>query len=99
MMQQVIPKELQTATIMSMTVQPLRRSKMIDATQENKTHGPDVKADNVLQTAINEGLQNVIVIGWNADGDFYFSSSYSDGPETLWLLAQAQRQLLQAGEE
>lgn len=40
----------------------------------------------------------VIVIGWDGDGELYFSSSIADGGECLWLMEKAKLALLSAGE-
>ena len=59
----------------------------------------DFDADVMLEAASGQGLDSVIVIGWDKDGDLFFSSSMSDGPEALWLLEKAKAALLAAGGE
>lgn len=40
-------------------------------------------------------LKQVLVVGYDEeDGSFFFSGSHSDGPENLWLLAVAQKKLI-----
>lgn len=57
----------------------------------------DLPAERILRKATEKDLDAVVVIGWDKDEEFYFASSYADGPEVLWLLAMAQRNLLNAG--
>jgi hypothetical protein len=58
----------------------------------------DYPAGKILRGALESNLEHAVVVGWDSDGDFYFASSYAAGPEVLWLLAQAQRRLLQSGD-
>lgn len=58
----------------------------------------DVPSERVLTCALEKDLEHAVVIGWDKDGDFYFAASYASGPEVLWLLEQAKRRLLEAGE-
>lgn len=37
---------------------------------------------------------HVVVIGWDHEGGLYFASSFSDGPEAVWLLEKAKLALL-----
>lgn len=53
----------------------------------------DLPADRVLDNAPKD-LQDVTIIGYDADGDFYFASSIANGPEVLWRLEQAKLALL-----
>ena len=57
----------------------------------------DLDPDTVLAAAAGK-LKDVVIVGYEADGSFYFASSQADGPEALWLLAQAQRKLLEISE-
>lgn len=36
----------------------------------------------------------IVVLGYTADGEEYFASSISSGPEVLWLLKRLERALL-----
>lgn len=53
----------------------------------------DTDAERVLSAA-QGNLQTVIVVGYDHDGEFYFASNKSDGPEVLWALEQAKLKLL-----
>ena len=56
----------------------------------------DLDAERVLEGAINSTLQSCIVLGYDADGEFYFSSTMADGGEILWLLEMAKLNLFKA---
>ena len=51
----------------------------------------------MLAAAVGK-LNEVVIVGYEADGSFYFASTRASGPDTLWLLAQAQRRLLEISE-
>ncbi|MBR0682756.1 hypothetical protein GXW74_19850 [Roseomonas eburnea] len=57
----------------------------------------DVPAERVLSCAMEAGLEKAVVVGWTAEGEFYFASSLADGGEVLWLLEMAKKRLLEAG--
>lgn len=59
----------------------------------------DIPADRVLSSAQAAGLADVVVLGYDADGEFRFFGSYAAGPETLWLLELAKVRLLKAAGE
>lgn len=53
----------------------------------------DLPPDRILNNAL-EKLDGVVLVGWDKQGEFYFSSSYASGPEALWLLEKAKTELL-----
>lgn len=53
----------------------------------------NLPADRVVES-IPKDMTDVVVIGYDADGEFYFASSVADGPEVLWRLEQAKLALL-----
>lgn len=55
----------------------------------------DIPAERVLTAALDADIKTAVVIGWDADGDFYFASSAADGGDVLWLLEMARKQLLE----
>lgn len=55
----------------------------------------DIPAKRVLKTAKEHGLRDVIVIGNDMEGDFYFAGSPGDAREVLWMLARAQKSLME----
>lgn len=59
----------------------------------------DYGANLMLEAATNADLDSVVIIGWNKDGEMFFSSSMGNGPECLWLIEKAKQSLLKAGED
>lgn len=59
----------------------------------------DIPVGRVLSAAKNKMPRHVMIVGWDEDGDMYFASSVADGPECLWLLELAKRELLKACDE
>lgn len=55
--------------------------------------GVDLHPDFILNKALGE-LDNVVVIGFDKDGELYFASSDSGGGDVLWLLKKAEKLLL-----
>ena len=53
----------------------------------------DLDPDMLLTAAVGR-LKDVVIVGYEANGDFYFASSKADGPEVLWRLKQAEQRLL-----
>lgn len=54
----------------------------------------DLPVERILGKALEADLDSAVVIGWGKDGELYFASSYAGGPEVLWLLETAKRDLL-----
>ncbi len=54
----------------------------------------DIPADRVLESAIGK-LDEVVLIGYNKDGDEYFASSVADGGTVLWLTEKMKKKLLE----
>ena len=59
----------------------------------------DLTPERVLDGAMKRGLTGVVVLGYEADGNEFFSSSYADGPEVLWLLERLKLALLNAPDD
>lgn len=55
----------------------------------------DIQAERVLDAAKENNLQTAIVIGYDADGEFYFCSTAADGGDVLWLLETAKKRLFE----
>lgn len=71
-------------------------SNVVEFTGITQLHVP---AERILEQAKKAELGSVVIIGEDADGEFYFASSIPDGPNVLWLLALAQRRLLDVVED
>lgn len=54
----------------------------------------DIPTRNILLGADNSDLEEVVVIGFDKDGELYFASSKADGGTVLWLLEKAKQLLL-----
>lgn len=53
--------------------------------------GKSLDADVFMQCARNAKLQDVLVLGWKENGDFYIGANFTRLAEVVWLLANAQR--------
>ncbi len=54
----------------------------------------DLPVDTILSKVKKAKLDEIIVIGFDEEGDFYFASSKGDGGDMLWLLEKAKKMLL-----
>lgn len=54
----------------------------------------DIPVKRVLEGSLKEDLEEVVVIGYDKEGEFYFASNKADGSSVLWLLEQAKKELL-----
>lgn len=54
----------------------------------------DLPPERVLQQAMDAGLTEVVVIGLDPAGNFWFASSKSNGGDVLWHLEIAKKRLL-----
>lgn len=53
----------------------------------------DVPSDRLLEMAIGN-VDDVLILGWDKDGELYFASSKGDSGHCLWLMELAKKQLL-----
>ena len=58
-----------------------------------------VPAENVLKGAIEQNLEDVIIIGRTKDQDLYMAASTGEGPEILWLIECAKGYILSPDRE
>lgn len=54
----------------------------------------DIPPERILNKAIGADLQEVLVIGTDKNGDFYFAASFGDGGNVLWLMERAKIELM-----
>jgi hypothetical protein len=54
----------------------------------------DIPAEKVLQGATEAEMQDIMIIGYDKDGQEYFASSFSDGGKALWMMERAKRRLM-----
>lgn len=81
-----------------MTDKPARIGKVRRKGRENVVHAGiitrlDLSPSQVLARAAEHGLDAVVVIGRNADGE-YFASSVADGGDVLWMIERCRKALL-----
>jgi hypothetical protein len=62
------------------------------------TRGP-IPAEQVLETALAAGLDDVLVIGWTTAGRLYLAASTGQLGSHLILLERAKHTLLQQGDD
>lgn len=53
----------------------------------------DTPSDRLLEAAIGK-VDDVLILGYDKDGELYFASSKADGGACLWLMELAKKQLL-----
>ena len=58
----------------------------------------DIPVERILERAGAADLKMVVVMGERQDGERYFASSVSSGPEIVWLIEKVKRDLLAIGE-
>lgn len=58
----------------------------------------DLAPNQILDNAPRD-LESAVIVGYDADGELYFASSVSAGPEVLWLLEKAKKALLEVGDD
>ena len=58
----------------------------------------DMDPVQVLAAAAERGLNAVVVVGYDTDGEEYFASSVADGADALWLLERCKKALISAGD-
>lgn len=54
----------------------------------------DIPPDRLLINAIGN-MEDVVIIGWDKNNEFYFSSSQANGGDILWLIELAKKRLLE----
>jgi len=54
--------------------------------------------NQVLMEAINYGMDEVVICGFNKDGGFYHAASVADGGTVLWHLEMMKKRLLEIGD-
>ena len=59
----------------------------------------DIPTDRVLQAAITHGMSEVVVCGFDAEGQAYFASSIADAAPVLYHLDRARWRLMKAMDE
>lgn len=50
-------------------------------------------ANVMLDKAKKADLESVVIVGYDKDDEFFFSSSLGDGAQVVWLLEKAKHEL------
>lgn len=58
----------------------------------------DLDPDRVLENAKGQ-LKHFVIIGYNTDDEFFFSSTMADGGDVMWMLEVAKLKLLRVAGE
>lgn len=59
----------------------------------------DIPTERILRKAGEAGLERVLLIGEDKDGEIYFASSFGDGGHALWLMEIAKVRLMKISGE
>lgn len=54
----------------------------------------DLPVDRILENNIGKGLESIVIMGYDADGQEIFASSIDDGSTVLWLIERCKLKLL-----
>jgi len=54
--------------------------------------------DSALEGAAEYGLERVVIVGFDHDGEFFFASSQGDSAEVLYFLERAKHELFKMEE-
>jgi len=55
----------------------------------------DIPVERILSAAKEAEMSEVVIIGFDKDGDFYFSASKADAGDVIWCLEMAKKKLLE----
>lgn len=58
----------------------------------------NLNADRTLESLIGK-LEGFVLSGWDKDGNEFFSTTFADGAEGLWLLERCKMVLMEQREE
>jgi len=59
----------------------------------------DIPPERVLTKALEVGMTEVVICGFDADGNEYFASSQADGGDVLWHMERAKWRLMQVTDD
>lgn len=57
----------------------------------------DIPVDRVIDS-IPRDMAEIVVVGYTADGEFYFATNKANGPDVLWMLQMAAKKILEIGQ-
>lgn len=59
----------------------------------------DLNPNVILEEALKKGLQSAVVIGFDGEGEDFFSSSVADAGDVLYFLRRAEHRLMRMIDE
>ena len=59
----------------------------------------DTPAERVIRKAADAGLDEVVIVGFNKDGDLFFAANKADAGAVIWQLEMAKHRLLKLCED
>jgi len=59
----------------------------------------DVPVERIIKGAIDADLQDITIVGYDKEGNFYFASNKADGGFQLWLFETAKLELFKVVSE
>lgn len=59
----------------------------------------DIPPERILKGALEADLTEVVVVGYDKDGNEYFAASMASGGDALWHLERAKLKLLKVSDE
>jgi len=59
----------------------------------------DLTPDRVIKEALKAKMTEVVIVGFDEDGEFYFASSQADGGNVIYHLEMAKYHLLKIGNQ
>lgn len=54
----------------------------------------DVPVERIIDAAKAEDLDNIVILGYDKEGNEYFASSIASGPDVVWLFERAKKKLM-----
>lgn len=72
---------------------------MGEVVQANFITSLDIAPDRVINGSAEWGLKEVIIIGFDENGDFHFSSSMADSGDVLYWLEKAKWELFKMADK
>lgn len=60
-----------------------------------RLNSEDIPVDRLLEQALSEDLQSVLLIGKDKNGDYFLSSSDVDIKNMLWLIEVLKREIME----
>lgn len=55
----------------------------------------DIPVGRIIAGALDAKVKDLVIIGFDENGDEFFASSVADGGTVLWLLERAKKKLLE----